>query len=169
MTEASSTRLIAVLGYSSGRGGEELHRVCAARLARAEAEAQPGDTVLLSGWRRRRRRASEAELMAGMWDGDNQQVLVDDASRTTYGNVRAAADAARKLGVGEIVLVTSGWHGRRASTLLEAAHGDRVVLAATDERGTAVARARELVCWLFVPVQVALARRSSAATRLLDA
>ncbi len=160
MTEATGTRLVAVLGYSSAYGGDELHRVAATRLARAEEEAQPGDTIFLSGWRRPRTRTSEAELMAGLWGGDTQHVLVDDASRTTYGNVRAAAAAARKLGVGEIVLVTSGWHGRRASALLEAAHGDRVVLAATDERGTAAARARELVCWLLVPVQVALARRS---------
>ena len=160
MIEASGTRLVAVLGYSSARGGDELHRVCAARLARAGEEILPGDTVFLSGWRRPRRLISEAELMAGVWDGETQRVLVDDASRTTYGNVRAAAATARKLGVREIVLVTSGWHGRRASALLEAAHGDRVVLAATDERGTAVARIRELVCWMFVPVQVALARRS---------
>ncbi len=161
MTEATGTRLVAVLGYSSARGGDELHRVCAARLARAGEEALAGRHGL-SVWLAAAPDAhsSEAELMAGMWRGDTHQVLVDDASRTTYGNVRAAAAAARKLGVGEIVLVTSGWHGRRASALLQAAHGDRVVLAATDERGTAVARARELVCWLFVPVQVALARRS---------
>ncbi len=160
MTGATGTRLVAVLGYSRAYGGNELHRVCAMRLERAGEEARPGDTIFLSGWRRPRSRASEAELMSGMWDGGTQQVLVDDVSRTTYGNVRAAAAAARKLGVREIVLVTSGWHGRRASALLEAAHGDRIVLAATDERGTAFARARELVCWLFVPVQVALARRS---------
>ena len=60
----------------------------------------------------------------------------------------------------KIVLVTSGWHARRASRLLEAAHGDRVLLAATGECWTTGARLRELVCWLFVPVQVALARRS---------
>ncbi len=64
--------------------------------------------------------------MAGVWDGAARQVLVDNASRTTYGNARAAAAAARKLGVREVVLVTSGWHSRRASVLLSAAHGDRV-------------------------------------------
>ncbi|MBA3333562.1 MAG: YdcF family protein [Actinobacteria bacterium] len=160
MTKLGSARLIAVLGYSSRRGGDELHRVCAARLVRAGREALPGDTVFLSGWRRPRRPISEAELMAGAWNGDLHQVLVDDVSRSTYGNVRAAAAAARKLGVSEVVLVTSGWHSRRASVLLEAAYGDRVSLAATGERGTRFARARELVCWLVVPVQVALARRS---------
>ena len=82
--------------------------------------------------------------MAEVWDGAARQVLVDDASRTTYGNARAAAAAARKLGVREVVLVTSGWHSRRASVLLAAAHGDRVSVAATDERGTRSARAREL-------------------------
>ncbi len=98
--------------------------------------------------------------MAELWSGDAGQVLVDEASRSTYGNVRAAAAAARKLGVREIVLVTSGWHSRRAATLLEAAHEGHVSLAATDERGTRAARVRERVCWLIVPVQVALARRS---------
>ena len=166
MTEATGTRLVAVLGYSSRRGKDDLHRVCATRLARAGEEARPSDTIFLSGWRRPRRLASEAELMVAAWNGNTRHVVADDASRTTYGNVRAAAAAARKLGLDEIVLVTSGWHGRRAAALLEAAHGDRVVLAATDERGSAVARARELVCWLFVPVQVALARRSSAAKRV---
>lgn len=160
MTAVSGTRLIAVLGYSDRHGGNELHHVCANRLARAGEEALPDDTVFLSGWRRPRRSVSEAELMARMWNGDTRQVLVDDASRTTYGNVRAAAAAARRLGTREVVLVTSGWHSRRASVLLEAAYGDRVSLAATGERGTRFARARELVCWLVVPMQVALARRS---------
>lgn len=154
----SGTRLIAVLGYSSRNGVNELNRVCAARLARAGEEALPGDAVLFSGWRRPRRPASEAALMAREWNGDARRVLLDDVSRTTYGNVLAAAAAARKLGAQEIVLVTSGWHGRRASRLLRAAHGERVVLAATDERGTTGTRARELACWLVVPLQVALAR-----------
>jgi len=95
--------------------------------------------------------------MAGAWNGDLHQVLVDDVSRSTYGNVRAAAAAARKLGVSEVVLVTSGWHSRRASVCSRrhTAIGFRSRQRASVERGL-----RELVCWLVVPVQVALARRS---------
>ncbi|MBA3401642.1 MAG: YdcF family protein [Actinobacteria bacterium] len=156
----SSPRLVAVLGYSNRDGGTELNRVSAARLARAGEEARPEDTVLFSGGRRPRRTVSEAELMSRGWRGSAGNVLLDDASRTTYGNVRAAATVARELSAREIVLVTFGWHARRASRLLEAAHGDRVLLAATGECWTTGARLRELVCWLFVPVQVALARRS---------
>ena len=155
----SGPRLIAVLGYSSRDGGAELNRVSAARLARANEEALPGDTILFSGWRRPRRAVSEAELMSKGWNGNAGNVLLDNASRTTYGNVLAAANVARELSAREIVLVTSGWHARRASRLLEAAHGDRVVLAATDERGTVGARIRERACWLLVPLQAALAQR----------
>ena len=98
--------------------------------------------------------------MSRGWNGHTRNIRVDTASRTTYGNVLAAAATARELSAQEIVLVTSGWHGRRASRLLEAAHGGRIFLAATDERGTTGARARELACWLLVPLQVALARRT---------
>lgn len=154
-------RLVAVLGYSNG--GHELHSVCAARLARAQTEARAGDVVLLSGWARRRSPSSEADLMARAWEGAATDVLVDDAARSTYGNVVAAAAAARSLSVEEVVLVTSGWHGRRAAALLRAAlrgTGPRVTLAVTAERGGVAARARELACWPLVPVQAFLAART---------
>ena len=70
----STPRLVAVLGFSNGRG-QELHSVCAARLARATAEATPGDVVLLSGWARGRKPVSEADLMARAWNGPSAQVL----------------------------------------------------------------------------------------------
>ncbi len=152
-------RLIAVLGYSGRDGGAEPNHITAARLARAGEEALPGDTILFSGWRRPRRASSEAELMSRGWSGNAGDVLLDTVSRTTYGNVLATAAAARALAAREIVLVTSGWHARRASRLLEAAHGRKVLLAATDERGTIGARIRELGCWLLVPFQAAYARR----------
>ena len=150
-------RLIAVLGYSNGRSGRGLHPVCAARLARAAEEARPGDTVLFSGWQGRQRRASEAELMARAWNGNADRLLVDRTSRTTFGNALAVAATARALSTSEVVLVTSGWHGRRAAALVRAAHGRHVSLAATDERGTIAARTRELACWVLVPFQLALA------------
>ena len=156
-----SVRLVAVLGYSTGKD-RKLHAVCAARLARAAEEATPADAVLLSGWSRRRRSASEAELMAQAWSGIAQRVLVDPDSRSTYGNARAVARAARSLDATEVVLVTSDWHGRRSAVLVRAAVRDRgsvVTLVGTGERGSLPQRLRELACWAFVPVQAALASR----------
>lgn len=152
-------RLVAVLGYSNGDAGGELHPISAARLARAVGEVRPGDAVLFSGWRRGREPASEAELMARGWSGNEDHILLDTAARTTHGNVIGAASAARALSAREVVLVTSGWHARRAAFLLRSVTRLPVVLAATDERGTAGDRVRELACWLFVPAQLALARR----------
>jgi DUF218 domain len=152
-------RLVAVLGYSNGRVEDGLHPVCAARLARAVEEARPGDTILLSGWRRWRRPVSEADLMAGAWTGRTEHLLLDRTSRTTYGNALAVAAAARALSASEVVLVTSGWHRRRAAALVRAAYGRRVSLAATTEHGTLAARTRELACWTLVPFQRALAGR----------
>ncbi len=157
----SEPRLVAVLGYSDG-STSGLHPVCVARLARAEQEVEPGDAVLLSGWTRRRGPASEAESMARAWNGRSARVLLDRDARSTYGNAVGTAAAARALGVREVVLVTSGWHGRRASALVRAAlHRTEhlVLVAATDERGTPRARLRELACWLLVPVQAAFAAR----------
>ena len=152
-------RLVAVLGYSSGHASGQLHPICAARLARAVEEVRPDDAVLFSGWRRGREPASEAELMARGWTGRAGRILVDTAARTTHGNVVGTAAAARALSAREVVLVTSGWHARRAALLLRAASRQPVVLAATDERGTAGTGLRELVCWLLVPLQVVVARR----------
>jgi uncharacterized SAM-binding protein YcdF (DUF218 family) len=159
---------VAVLGYSNGDGPGELHEVCAARLRRAEREAREDDVVLLSGWARRRRTRSEAELMAGSWHGRATRLLLDRNARSTVGNAVSAADAARSLGAREVVLVTSGWHGRRAAALLRAAldgSGSEVSLALTDERTSARAWAREALCWLAFPVQSAAARSRSARRR----
>jgi len=93
-------------------------------------------------------------------DGRSAVVFLDRSARSTYGNAVGTAAAARALGVRDVVLVTSGWHGRRASALLRAAlrrTGHRVILAATDEHGTSGARLRELACWTLVPVQAAFA------------
>ncbi len=152
-------RLVAVLGYSTGGADNDLHPVCAARLARAAEETGLGDAVLFSGWRRGGA-VSEAELMARGWSGRAGQVLLDTGARTTYGNIVGAAAAAREVSAREVVVVTSGWHGRRAGTLMRAAFPHPVVIAATDERGTMRARLRELACWLLVPFQIALVRRA---------
>ena len=154
-------RLVAILGYSD-RHGDALHPVCAARLARAESEVRPDDTVLLSGWARRQAETAEAELMARAWTGDTRRVILDRTARSTVGNAVGIARAVRRVGAHEVVVVTSGWHGRRASVLARAAlTGSRVnvTLAATDERGTYRARARKLACWVTLPfVAIAAAR-----------
>ena len=147
-------RLVAVFGYS-GRQAEELHPVCRERLTLAAAEARADDTVLLSGWARRGHPAPEAELMARAWSGVAGTVVLDSDARTTYGNAVATAATARRLGAREVVLVTSGWHGRRASALVRAALRDTglvVRVAHTREHGSHVARMRELLCWPLVPL-----------------
>jgi uncharacterized SAM-binding protein YcdF (DUF218 family) len=116
----ASPRLVAVLGYSSWRGGG-LHPICAARVETAERVAEPGDTVLFSGWSRRRGRHSEAALMREAWHGPEAALVVDGDARTTSGNARAVADAVARLGAEEVVVVTSSWHRRRAELLLRAA------------------------------------------------
>jgi uncharacterized SAM-binding protein YcdF (DUF218 family) len=156
-----SGRLIAVFGYS--RGGSTLHAICASRVRRAEAEARPGDVVLLSGWSHHRTVRSEAELMAEAWSGASVELVVAPDARTTYGNARATAELARSRGVSEIVLVTSRWHARRARTLLRSAlRGTRIglVVAPADGPRARMARARELACWPLVPAQRIAARRA---------
>jgi uncharacterized SAM-binding protein YcdF (DUF218 family) len=54
------------------------------------------------------------------------------------------------VGATEVVLVTSGWHARRAGALLRSLVGESRVVA-TDERGSLASRIRELVCWAGVP------------------
>jgi uncharacterized SAM-binding protein YcdF (DUF218 family) len=154
-------RLVAVFGYSGGRA-TGLHPVCLERLALAAAEAGPEDAVLLSGWARRGHSVPEAELMARAWRGAAGTVVLDRRARTTYGNAVGTAATARRLRAREVVLVTSGWHGRRASALVRAALRDTglvVRVAPTRERGTRVARLREVLCWPLVPVLAVAAGR----------
>ena len=156
----SRPRLIAVCGYSSGKG-EGLHEICARRLRRAEREAREDDVVLLTGWARGRSAASEGELMARSWTASCRRVVVDSNARSTLANVSAAASVAREVGAGQVVLVTSGWHAGRAAALLRAAlrgSGSTVELATTDERPSLRARFRELVCWTLVPLAAVAAR-----------
>jgi uncharacterized SAM-binding protein YcdF (DUF218 family) len=155
-------RLIAVLGYSDRRT-TALHPVCAARLAHAESIVQPDDTVLLSGWARRQSGSTEAELMAAAWTADARRVVLDRDARSTVGNALGIARVVRRTGARDVVLVTSGWHGTRASVLVRAALTGSpvaVALATTDERGPRRARLRELGCWLAVPLLAIVAARA---------
>lgn len=156
-----STRLVAVLGYSD-RATDGLHPVCAARLARAEEEAMPDDVVLFSGWSRRARHVpSEADLMARAWTVRVRARVVDRGARTTLGNALGVARLARKLDVDEVVLVTSSWHGRRASALVRASLAcstTAIRVAPTDEPTTARRSIRELAAWALLPLLALLAR-----------
>jgi uncharacterized SAM-binding protein YcdF (DUF218 family) len=166
MTEAAvpapgRVRLVAVLGYSDGQA-DNLHAICAARLRRAEREARPEDVVLLSGWARGRDVSSEAELMSRTWNGRASRVVLDRGARSTFGNAAGVAAAARRLGAGEVVVVTSRWHARRARSLVRAALRDdssTVSVSVTSDPPPRGARFREAACWLAVPFQRALTGR----------
>jgi hypothetical protein len=158
-------RLVAVLGYSTLRG-TGLHPICAARLEAGEHAADAADAVVLSGWSRRRRRPSEAALMREAWRGPDVPLLVDSDARTTAGNARAVAAAAREIDADEVVLVTSSWHARRARLLVRAALGPDVRLHVVTPARTRPPHlvGRELAC--LVPTGALLALRARKLWRI---
>jgi hypothetical protein len=135
-------RLVAVLGYSGFRG-RGLHAICLARLRHAEALAEDGDAVLLSG---------EAELMrdASIRAG----VVLDSAAGSTRENARGFAAAARELGADEVVVITSAWHAPRARALVRAAVGPGLRVTSSSPPGRPPLRlaARELACLAVLPL-----------------
>jgi uncharacterized SAM-binding protein YcdF (DUF218 family) len=156
------SRLVAVLGYSDG-SGSELHPVCAARLARAEEEARADDVVLFSGWAGRGLPAAEADLMASSWTAPIRRRLVDRSARTTLGNAIGVGRTARRLGVDEVVVVTSRWHARRAALLVRASlrgSGTSVRVAVADESAAVPSALRELAAWAVVPALALVAART---------
>ena len=159
---AESVRLVAVLGYSHGRGAG-LHTICAARVAAAESVAEGAAAVVLSGWARKGD-DSEAELMQAAWRGPAVPLVVDAHARTTAANARAIAAAARELQATEVVAVTSSWHRRRAALLLGAALGPgvRLEVLSADERRPPRLVLRELALLAALPLQLRAARRTSA-------
>ena len=148
-------RLVAVLGYS-GRRGEGIHPICAARLAAAEATAHGADAVLLSGWSRRSDRPSEAAQMQAAWSGPDVPLLDDGDARTTLGNARAVAAAAKSIRADEVVVVTSSWHRFRARLLVRAALGPGVSLELVSPSRSRPLQlvGRELLCLLALPFQL---------------
>jgi hypothetical protein len=154
-----------VLGYSVWRQ-RSLHPVCAARLEAGERVADGADAVLLSGWARRRGRETEAALMRAAWRGPGVPLLADVDARTTVGNARAVAAAARELGADEVVVITSSWHRLRTRLLLRAALGPDVKLELVSPARSrrSLLLGREAVCLLLLPFQLrAVRRRSSSA------
>jgi len=156
------SRLVAVLGYSDG-SGTELHPVCAARLARAESEVRPDDVVLFSGWARRGLPTAEADLMASSWTTPTHGTLVDRGARTTLGNAIGVGRAARKLGVDEVVLVTSPRHMRRATLLVRASlrGSGASVHSVPADAADVPSGLRELAAWAIAPLLAVVAIRAA--------
>jgi hypothetical protein len=155
-------RLVAVLGYS-GRRSDGLHAVCSERLRHAEHLVADGDAVLLSGWARRRNGAGEAELMRGAWNGANAPLVIDPRARNTRQNAAGVAQASRRLGADEVVVVTSRWHAFRARTLVRAAlrqPGVSVLTSSPPARPSFALLAREFVCLAALPYHLIRLRAS---------
>ena len=164
------TRLVAVLGYS-GWWHRSLHPVCAARLRAAERAAEGADAVLFSGWARLPGRETEAALMLAAWRGPAVPLLADKDARTTVGNARAVAAAARELGADEVVVVTSSWHRLRARLLLRAAlaPGIKLELVSPAPVRLPLLLGREAMCLALLPLQLrAVRRRRSSPAPLRD-
>ena len=166
MAEQEAARLVAVLGYSR-RSGRGLHPICAARLQAAERVADGAAAVILSGWARRPAGASEAGLMESAWRGPPVPLLADGDARTTAGNARAVAAAARSIGATEVTLVTSSWHRLRAGLLVRAAldPGVRLELVSAPRTRPLHLVARELACLAALPLQLRASSRRSLAAR----
>jgi uncharacterized SAM-binding protein YcdF (DUF218 family) len=162
MPTSAPERLVVVLGYSRGRRGE-IDPICAARLEHAAALAGENDVVLLSGWSRHPSALPEAELMRRAWPGSTDGLLCDPDARITAENAANAAAHARELGVGEVVVVTSRWHGARAGILFRSLlPGVRVSVSAARTPSPAQVLLRELAVFPLVPFQLARARRRAA-------
>jgi uncharacterized SAM-binding protein YcdF (DUF218 family) len=160
--EGRAGRVVVVLGYSDGGAGE-LHAVAEARLARAAEISTADDVVVLSGWARVRHTPSEASLMRAAWAGDASRVIVDEDARTTAENAAHAVRHVLEEGASEVVVVTSSWHARRARAafrwLLRGKSVDVTVVATLEDRARH-ARARELLVWPLLPLQIVAARRA---------
>jgi hypothetical protein len=151
-----SGRLVAVLGYS-GRVHHDLHDICVTRLEHAEQIAADGDTVLLSGWARHVNGTGEAELMRSAWKGADVPLVSDADARNTRENAVGVAEAARRLGAGEVMVVTSRWHAFRARTLVRAALREPEVDVQSSSppgRASVLLVVREIVCVAGLPYQL---------------
>ena len=161
-----AARVIVVLGYSDG-GRDEIHPICAARVARAAELSTAADILVLSGWARVPGTTSEAQLMAAAWHGRAAEVIVDPDARTTVGNAYNALDDIRRVGGREVVVVTSRWHAARARAafrLLLWRKPVRVSAAFPSEPRKLAAILRELPLWALLPAQLWHARRSARTT-----
>lgn len=145
-------RVVAVFGYSRKRGAE-LHPICTERLAHAARIAPGACAVVLSG-------RNEAELMQAAWGRSETTIVLDHDAQRTVTNALNAVRIARELQADELVVVTSSWHRARTSLLLRAASdGLSVSVEAARGRRAPLRVAREVVCFLLLPLQLAWATR----------
>lgn len=149
------TRVVVVLGYSDGPA-DELHPVCAARLAEAAELTRSDDVVVLSGWARGAHGRPEAELMADAWRGSAAELVVDPDARTTVENLVNALNDVLRVGAREVVIVTSTWHAARAKTAMRwlVLHTGVKVRSASPPGRSLRASARELALWPLLPFQL---------------
>ncbi len=145
-------RLVVVLGYSA-LWGDELHPVCAARVAAAARLALEEDTVLLSG-------RPEANLMREAWPGPAERVLCDDGARVTAESAAHVARLARELEASEVVAVTSWWHCRRTRFLFRRAlQGSGIAVRTVGAPSwTLHLLLREAAAFALLPLQLRRAR-----------
>jgi hypothetical protein len=157
----TAPRVVAVLGFSV-RGGGGLHPICAARVVTAAGVARDDDVVVLSGWARTPGAWSEAELMRRAWTGPAARLVLDDGATHTAQNAAHVTEVARRVGAGEIIVVTSRWHAPRAGVAFRSLLRDTgivVRLEAADDRLSVRGLAREAAVWPVFGLQLARARR----------
>ncbi len=150
------TRLIVVLGFSDG-DRDELHPICAQRLAHAAQITTERDVVVFSGWARTPGTRPEAELMAEAWTGRAREVVLDPDARTTVANAANVVDDVRRAGATEVVIVTSRWHARRALTVFRwklRGLGAAIVGSSPPHGGPRRQRLGELWRWAALPLQL---------------
>jgi uncharacterized SAM-binding protein YcdF (DUF218 family) len=154
-------RLIVVLGYSE-ENHDELHPICAERLAHAATVATAADVVVLSGWARTPSARPEAELMGEAWIGPACELVIDPDARTTVENAANALDDAQRTAAREVIVVTSRWHAPRATVIFGwqlRSTGARIGTATPAQRGSVVHWLREVPRWAILPFQLAATAR----------
>ena len=102
--------------------------------------------------------------MRAAWKGADVRLVSDETARNTRQNAAGVAEAARRLGATEVVVVTSRWHAFRARALVRAALRDPGVSVRSSSppgRPPLALLAREAVCFAALPYQLVALRRYS--------
>jgi uncharacterized SAM-binding protein YcdF (DUF218 family) len=101
--------------------------------------------------------------MRRAWTGATEGLVCDPDARITADNAANAAVHARDLGVSEVVVVTSTWHGLRAGILFRSLlPGVRVSVSGANTPAPAQVLLREVAVFPLVPFQLVRARRRVA-------
>jgi len=140
--EHSAAEAIVVLGADRRSeapeygGGDTLYRLGLERVRYAAWLAKKtGLPVLASGGSVQEGKIAEAELMREILKEFGVEARwLEDKSRNTYENAVFSSQLLKGVGIGEILLVTHGWHMPRAAEAFEKA-GMRVIRAPTGMAG----------------------------------